>query len=340
MNAAREATYLFLNVLPVKALYHTRVMEMFGQICRLREQHTVHSIALRQLAVKTDRSKSWFIHACKIGASYGLNLYQEFQHPNTQLAWKNIVKKAIYYHCFTELSESAKLKSTLKWVIFELLNHERAHSIWTESNTSYHTMASRIRLKILTGRYGFGSVLKRYDATVNAQCPLCNEEEEDVEHFLTSCPTVQVKMGSLFNRLRKLYTDGNLSPPCQNSELVSAVLNGAGYQKFQGTTGKPTDIVIKLPEGSIKKASMISNHIVIVAHDLRDEAISVERFECLKCKIPVTDDDRAITCDICERWQHIACNDIITDDAYDEVMDGRAQLEWCCPKCTNAKAKA
>ena len=93
MNAAREATYLFLNILPVEALHRVRIMELFGQICRLPESHTLRNIAMRQLSVKTNNSKSWFIHACVIGEYYGLNLYQEFLNTKSRLSWKNTVKK-------------------------------------------------------------------------------------------------------------------------------------------------------------------------------------------------------------------------------------------------------
>jgi len=340
MNAAKEATYIFLNTLPVESLHHLRIMEMFGQICRLPENHTVNNVAMRQLAVKTDKSKSWFIHSCKIGEHYGLNLYQEFQNPSTQLAWKNTVKKAIYSQCFTDMVESAKQKSTLEWVLFELLAYDHPHSIWTESKTLYQTEAARTRLKMLVGRYGFGKEIKRYVASTDTQCPMCTEEVEDVEHFLTNCPPVLRKTGSLVNRLSKVYTDAELTPPCHRREIVSAILNGAGYQKYQGTLGKLTGIVIKLPKGSIKQASLICNHIVSTSHSLREEALGVQRLECIKCKVPVEDDDRAITCDDCERWQHIACNNIITDDEYDNALDGTSNLEWCCPRCTNAKSKA
>ena len=63
MNVAREAVYLFINALPVEHLLNVRVLEMFGQICRLQPDHTYHKLAERQLAVKNEKSKSWFIHA-------------------------------------------------------------------------------------------------------------------------------------------------------------------------------------------------------------------------------------------------------------------------------------
>ncbi len=103
-----------------------------------------------------------------------------------------------------------------------------------------------------------------------------------------------MRIGGLLNRLCKLYTDAKMSPSCQNAEIVSAVLNGAGYQRYQDNTRRRVNTIIKLPERSVRQASLLCNHIVITAHLLREEAIGVARLECIKCKVPVTDDDQAI----------------------------------------------
>ncbi|KAH3878349.1 hypothetical protein DPMN_002237 [Dreissena polymorpha] len=56
-------------------------------------------------------------------------------------------------------------------------------------------------------------------------------------------------------------------------------------------------------------------------------------YPCLLCERNVNDDDRAISCDQCEKWQHLSCDTGISLRQYRKMMKG-AVVEWKCRECS------
>ena len=54
------ALYLLLRELPIEAYLDSRKLNFFGSIARQADTK-VHELAIRQLAMKDSKSKSWFI---------------------------------------------------------------------------------------------------------------------------------------------------------------------------------------------------------------------------------------------------------------------------------------
>ncbi|KAH3818156.1 hypothetical protein DPMN_119752 [Dreissena polymorpha] len=56
-------------------------------------------------------------------------------------------------------------------------------------------------------------------------------------------------------------------------------------------------------------------------------------YTCIHCERNVNDDDRAISCDQCEKWQHLSCDTGISLRQYRKMMKA-AVVEWKCRKCS------
>ncbi|KAH3818705.1 hypothetical protein DPMN_120428 [Dreissena polymorpha] len=55
---------------------------------------------------------------------------------------------------------------------------------------------------------------------------------------------------------------------------------------------------------------------------------------CLFCLRRIHSTSRAVTCDKCQRWHHIRCeNTGITEDEYDEAVRNQHELRFVCMRC-------
>ena len=61
-----------------------------------------------------------------------------------------------------------------------------------------------------------------------------------------------------------------------------------------------------------------------------------EKDECKICHVKVLDNEKAIKCDICERWCHIKCIGM-EEKAY--KFHCREELQWVCTPCIEGKKK-
>ena len=61
ITTADPAVYKLSGTLPIEAMIHQRVLTFFGNISRLPESSVENQLSVRQLAVKTLDSNSWFV---------------------------------------------------------------------------------------------------------------------------------------------------------------------------------------------------------------------------------------------------------------------------------------
>ena len=61
-RTADSAIFLLLGALPLQATIESRMLNLYGSICRSSSvERKIAKFAIRQLATKTMKSKSWFI---------------------------------------------------------------------------------------------------------------------------------------------------------------------------------------------------------------------------------------------------------------------------------------
>ncbi|KAH3790649.1 hypothetical protein DPMN_168854 [Dreissena polymorpha] len=59
-----------------------------------------------------------------------------------------------------------------------------------------------------------------------------------------------------------------------------------------------------------------------------------EEYPCVYCERNVGEDDRAISYDECERWQHPSCETGVSLRQYRKMMKGEVVVEWKRCECS------
>ena len=54
---------------------------------------------------------------------------------------------------------------------------------------------------------------------------------------------------------------------------------------------------------------------------------------CIFCEREVTWEDEAVSCDVCERWQHRLCFTGITPEIYNAANRDQEEFEFVCGPC-------
>ena len=59
-------------------------------------------------------------------------------------------------------------------------------------------------------------------------------------------------------------------------------------------------------------------------------------FPCGLCGKQVSDDDKAICCDGCNKWIHVSCDQYTTETAYDDMVHNPSSDPWFCGVCIHS----
>merc|ERR1712130_238186 len=94
-------------------------------------------------------------------------------------------------------------------------------------------------------------------------------------------------------------------------------------------------IEAKEQENKIKNIGLtpLGDGHIVVFEDYDVAEIEVTSDECIKCKEEVNEEDWALECDKCNRWQHIMCGNIIGKKKYIEMTTGKMEIDWKCAEC-------
>ncbi len=230
-NTATPAVLLLGGSLPARAILHMRLFSFYGNITRLDRQSSLRRLAERQLAVKEEGSKSWFLALARLGESYRINIHQALANPWPKEIWKRHVNRLIKASWLDTLSLEASKMKTLYWLIVHPHWTGSPHPMWQACRGKpYQMEASEVRAKLLVSRYPLQ--YNRVNFTKqesDPSCPLCHDGIEDVVHFLTSCPALGTMSEGKIYDLQQMYASEGLPPPGTPEEVTSAILNGWGY---------------------------------------------------------------------------------------------------------------
>ena len=230
-STANTAVYLLMGAIPIEGEWHKRVLSLFGRVARLGSDHPLHLLAARQLSLGEEkRPHSWFTQASRIGALYDINVVEVLRSPWNKEMWKCRVKNAINSYWKIRLLKEAQQKSTLKWFIHYA--EDVPNGVWESCRTSPHlAAAAATRARALVGRLCINEHSWRDSNT----CPLCEEQDETITHFLLECRELESERCERIPRLMEFYTVEGLPPPQNLSEKTSAILNGDRYRSQSDT---------------------------------------------------------------------------------------------------------
>ncbi len=236
-TTASVAVYLMLDAIPLEAQIHMRILGIIGNITRLPADHPLRALALRQLAMKNQKSTSWFIYASTVADTYQIDLHQVIMAPWPKQTWKQHVKTVVVTHWQDRLREEALTKSSLKmWVTRD----ENGNlDMWKAcQGKTFLVEATVTRLRMLTGRYQLQTTRAKYNQyEIDTTCPLCKEAPETITHFLMECGKLEAIRRSRTSNILIQMQSFNMEIPKSSEEWSMAVLNGGWFQKK--TKGKP-----------------------------------------------------------------------------------------------------
>ena len=348
-NTAREAVYILAGEMPIEEKLELEILEIYGGITRLLPNHVLQQLARRQIAIKSKTSKSWFIKATNIATKYNIDGCGALTKPKTQAAWKRECIVKVWSTVYHDMYDRARSRSTLAWMI--LKNPTKTyciHEIWaTCLGSPKQAEAARIRARLLVGRYGLNKNRAKYRPGSDSSCPMCHYKEEDETHFIAVCKSSRFLVREPLSELLDMFKKEGLPTPQCSKEITSAVLNGHQFIMKQDFGEYVTNegvlkacftdenMAVQLKEkGQIIAAHQMANNIVARLHKYREEALKLTKDSCIECMRKVTNDDMALSCDGCLRWQHIICNDIASEEEYHMFMQSRAILQWKCRRCS------
>ena len=86
------------------------------------------------------------------------------------------------------------------------------HPILSTAGHSYDTNKMVVQLRMLSGRYRVGSLLRHFSPSISGCCELCGLELEDLEHLLIPrCPALQERRRLLLDYMSSVLAQ---SPAC------------------------------------------------------------------------------------------------------------------------------
>ena len=186
---ANAAVYGLLGAKPIEALIDTAILTLFGSIIRDTESAEM-KIAIRQLAVKSFKSNSWFMKVRKILSKYDLpSIFDLLNNPPTKLEWKASVNDAIRAYWNEEIIADAKARSSLKHLNVSKIQIGKSHQVWSSLPTNPREVEkASIKTRLLTNTYVLQSNRSKFNQySINDTCLLCKSSPETRCHFLLEC---------------------------------------------------------------------------------------------------------------------------------------------------------
>ena len=153
-RVANSAVLLLIGIPPVAAQLHIRTLTFLGSIMR-SEDSALRQIAIRQLAIKNFKSKSWFIYCARLLYKYDLpSIHHLVSFPPTKPYWARLVKRNILLYWESQLQLEGAQKSSLQNLDISKTSLRHPHAVWTTTSCEVKDVTkARVKAKLLTGSY-------------------------------------------------------------------------------------------------------------------------------------------------------------------------------------------
>ena len=226
--------FLVAGTLPGEAILHQKQLTLFDAITRL-PNNVLHTVAKETLISAGDNDTSWFSQIRKLCYQYNLPHPLALLHdPPSKDDYKRLIRANIAQFWQEKLrgmihrGEAGELTS-LKYFKPEYMSVLRPHPILTTSGHAYDINKMIVQLRMLSGRYRVGSLLRHFSTEHSGLCELCGLEAEDIVHLLVPrCPKLLERRSLLIE-----YTEGALreSQVCLN--IFKNILESSQEQQVQ-----------------------------------------------------------------------------------------------------------
>ena len=200
-------------------------------ICRL-PGNILHTIARETLIASRDSDKSWFAQIRDLCYTYGLpNPLILLDQPPTKDTFKQLLKTNVADFWQSKFREKARplQLSSLRYFKPAYMSLLRPHPLLATSAHSYDVNKMVVQLRMLSGRYRVGTLLRHFSPGNSGICELCGTELEDLVHLLVPrCPALQDRGILLLEYARSILQQ---SPICLS--IFESVLHSNDDTKVQ-----------------------------------------------------------------------------------------------------------
>jgi hypothetical protein len=230
-RTATPAIHILTGALPIEAEVDRRKLLMLPT---LAENPMMTRILHRQMAIKDHKASSWVMDIQAKLYKYDLpHLPYVIENQPSKEIWKKQVDKAISKFWTNALELEADKKSTLRF-LNKSFSPSKAHQVWKHaSNTVADVRKSTYKARMLTGVYILQATRAAFNQTSNRTCPMCSGDDEDMVHFISTCPTLDSVRTPLMNRMLesipRVYAD---HPHNWNDEMITQLTLDSSHHKI------------------------------------------------------------------------------------------------------------
>jgi hypothetical protein len=225
-RTAKGATFPLIGALPLEAEIHRRQLSFLHNILACNNT-TIRDLA-ELVLIDIDNPLSFFCITSQLLHQYELpDINTLAKNQPKKISWKHTVREAVRKHWLKILPEDIENKSTLVNLQKDLLKFGSTHQVWDSlQSTVSDVKKGIIKARLLTGTCMLQAMRSKYSTGKESTiCKCCGIENEDITHFLLSCP-------ALFQK-RKLYY----------SQLKESVINMIAIDKWNIQFSSKLDIV-------------------------------------------------------------------------------------------------
>ncbi len=207
-RTAKCGVFILLGTIPIEAFYHLAVLSLLGRVLRA-DNVFISELAIRQTAMCSYSSKSWFIKAAKILSTYHLPpIHALVEQPPGKVEWTRVCKAAVFQHWSDELMSQAAFKPTLVNLSTDFTIGV-PHPIWTSTRSAFHDIRKSIfKVKLITNVFTFQVNKAKFNKyAVDPTCPLCHNGSETLQHFLLQCDALRSERDRWLLQIGELTTE-------------------------------------------------------------------------------------------------------------------------------------
>ena len=148
------------------------------------------------------------------------------------------MKKAILQHWEKKLRREAETKKSLEHLNLDATSLRAPHPAWRLGAADPLTVTkATTKVKLLTQRYPL-FYSRVAGNNYGSKCPLCNNSEETLEHFLVTCPVLEPVRHPRMQELLQTLQRWLLRPPASPGEAVSLILDPSSVAYGQEVLGQ------------------------------------------------------------------------------------------------------
>lgn len=205
-RTSNAAAYLLLGALPLEAEIEKRQLGLFYAVITSTNL-TMQNLWKRQYSLQHEGS--FFKRIAKVLIKYNLPSVSEILNFSKE-TWKLSVKKSVRVYWTEQLRKEAGERSTLERCNVDGLQIGSTHAVWDTVNSNrMDVMRAIVKVRILTGTYLLQVQRQKFglDGVVDASCPLCLIEDEDLVHMLVRCPALSETRNSYLKDIKQCVQD-------------------------------------------------------------------------------------------------------------------------------------